>query len=120
MNKHLSKGKIVKHGYWVKSHYVSRSNTGYWSKYGGGKLVEHAQLPEWKCQSCGEMQFNVLPSYLYEYPQGEYIKICTMCRYMVIRYSLETFTDLLSVVRGTGVFDTIANLLTLPLRYPHD
>lgn len=116
-SKHLSKGKIVKHGYWAKGRYVSQSNTGHWSKYGGGRLVEIVDLPIWNCQSCQEPQVDCLPSYLFQYPEGEYIKICVMCRYIVIRFQPKSFDELISLVRRTPLFSVIANLLTLPALY---
>lgn len=112
--------KIKGKGHWEKGHYIAKSNTGYWSKWGGGRYVEDISLPEWKCQSCGETQVNVLPSYTFEYPTGEFIKVCVMCRYMVVRYQIANLFDLVDKVRGTGIFDTIANLMTLPLRLRHE
>lgn len=117
VNKHLSKGKVVKHGYWIKSRYVSQSNTGFWSKWGGGRYVEVINLPEWACQACQEPQVDVLPSFLFEYPSGEFIRICVMCRHVVVRYQLNSFQELLRKVRRTDLFSEIANLLTLPLEY---
>lgn len=114
-SKHLSKGKTGQRGYWVKSHYISTSNTGHWSKYGGGRLQEIVNLPTWVCQACQEMQTDCLPSYLFQYPEGEYIKICVMCRHVVIRYELKTFDQLITKVRRTPLFNLLANLLTLPL-----
>lgn len=117
VSKHLSKGKVGQKGYWVKSHYVSMSNTGHWTKYGGGRKQEIVDLPTWVCQSCHMLQTNCLPYYLFQYPLGEYIRICVMCRHIVIRYSLNDFQQLISLVRRTQLFDTIANLITLPLPY---
>jgi YgiT-type zinc finger domain-containing protein len=116
-NKHLSKGKTGKRGYWAKGHYISQSNTGHWSKYGGGRLVEIIDLPTWNCQSCHELQINCFPSYLFQYPEGEYIKICVMCRYIVTRFTPTTFDELITLVRRTPLFSLIANLLTLPASY---
>ncbi len=107
--------KVKERGYWDKSHYVSKSNTGFWTKWGGGRYVEVIDLPEWSCQACNDPQVDVLPSYLFQYPEGEYIKICAMCRYVVIRYELKSFKELLSKVRHTDLFSMIANLLTLPV-----
>lgn len=115
MSKFLSKNKVVKHGYWKKSSYVSQSNTGYWSKYGGARYVEQQSLPEWVCQSCGTKQFDVLPFYCVEYPVGEVIRICVLCRHIVLRYELQTFLELVEKVRRTDLLTTLANLMTLPL-----
>lgn len=115
--KFLSKNKIVKHGYWVKSHYMSQSNTGFWSKYGGARYVEQQDLPEWTCQACNEKQFKVLPFYLIEYPEGEKLRICGMCRHVVLRFQLQSFLELVAKVRRTDLLTSIANLLTLPLRF---
>lgn len=111
--------KIGGRGYYVKSHYVSKSNTGYWSKYGGGRYVEETHLPIWFCQSCNLPQVNVLPSYLFEYPTGEYIKICTLCRHITIRYHLQTIDELLEKTRDSELTRNIANLITMSILYPH-
>lgn len=116
-SKYLSKGKVKGKGYWKKSIYVSTSNTGYWSKYGGGRYREDVSLPFWTCQACNEMQINILPSYLIEYPQGEFLKVCTMCRYITIRYNIKAFDQLVDKVRHTNLFSLIANLLTVPIQY---
>lgn len=116
-SKFLSKNKVVKHGYWKGSHYISQSNTGYWSKWGGARYVEQQNLPEWNCQACGDKQFNCLPFYLIEYPEGEMLRICAMCRHVVIRYQLKSFLELVDKVRRTDLLSMIANLLTLPLPF---
>lgn len=114
-SKHLSKGKVIKHGYWVKSKYVSRSNTGYWTKWGGGRYVEIVDLPEWTCQACNQSQLSVLPSFTMEYPIGEKIRICGMCKYVLLRFKINSFIDLTKEVRHTNLFSNLANLLTLPI-----
>ena len=115
-SKHLSQGKLENsRGHWEKGHYISKSNTGYWSKYGGGRYVE-LNLPDvWTCQACNEPQPKIFPQFSLEYPEGELIKICVMCRHMLIRNEINNFIELVNQVRHTGIFNSLANLLTLPL-----
>ena len=115
--KYLSDSKIVERGHWEKSHYVSKSNTGFWSKYGGGRYVELTEPDVWICQACNEEQPKVFPQYSFEYPQGEKVKICVMCRHILIRHELQSFLDLIRQVRHTGIFNSLANLLTIPLSF---
>lgn len=60
--------------------------TGSWSKYGGKRqritYNQHglASAKEiWSCQSCGHQQPPALSPVLYEFPLGEYIRICGIC-----------------------------------------
>lgn len=59
--------------------------TGHWTKWGGRRydLVADRQdsiVPEiWSCQSCADQQpFEITP-FKYEYPEGEYIRVCAIC-----------------------------------------
>lgn len=105
-------------GYWKGGHYISLSAKGHWSKWGGGRLGDQQeQLPEWMCQSCSVKQFNILPFFFLEYPSGELVRICALCRHIFIRYELQTFLDLVEKVRRTDLLTSIANLMTLPVRY---
>lgn len=115
--KYLSDSKIVERGHWEKSRYISKSNTGFWSKYGGGRYVELTEPDVWICQACNEEQPKVFPQYAFEYPEGERVKICVMCRHILLRYELQSFLDLIRRVRHTGIFNSLANLLTIPLSF---
>lgn len=66
----------------VKKSY--KGKTGFWTKWGGRKMSivesQNAVLPDfWYCQSCNDMQPKELPCYHYEFPEGEYIRICSVC-----------------------------------------
>lgn len=68
-------------GYWKGSHYISRGMTGHWSKWGGANkdVIQENLSKEWACQSCGDIQPYALTPYKYEYPKGEYIRVCWIC-----------------------------------------
>lgn len=60
--------------------------TGGWSKYGGKRhsiaYNQHGLSEvddQWACQSCGQRQPHDLSPYLYEYPEAEYIRVCSVC-----------------------------------------
>lgn len=106
-------------GHWESGHYISVSTKGHWSKWGGGRYGNQVEElnGEWTCQACREKQFDFLPYFLVEYPIGEYVKVCGMCHYVVLRYRLQSFLQLIERVRKTNLLSIIANLLTLPLTY---
>ena len=55
--------------------------TGRWSKWGGGQQSAFKEKVQgvWSCQSCGQKQVAELSPYLYEYPAGEYVRVCARC-----------------------------------------
>lgn len=58
--------------------------TGHWSKWGGRVYdVLDNQFTEvreyWYCQSCNQPIPVSLSPYKYEYPQGDYIRVCAVC-----------------------------------------
>lgn len=66
---------------WKESHYETSGLTGYWSKWGGVRqsVVKDEIETEWFCQSCTSVFPVELTPYRYEYPQGEYIRVCAAC-----------------------------------------
>ena len=69
-----------------KSHYKKTGITGYWTKYGGVRrfaTVNQYDDPYitdgWICQSCTRQQTKELPHYPFEYPEGEFIRVCSDC-----------------------------------------
>lgn len=72
-----------------------------WSKYGGERygLVQETKLPKWFCQSCQETQTSEMPSYMFEFSTGEFIRICANCQYLKIKNQLTDLIDLVSLVR---------------------
>lgn len=59
--------------------------TGHWSKWGGRRYDLIAGRQDsilqniWNCQSCGEQIPNEFTPYKYEYPEGEFIRVCSVC-----------------------------------------
>jgi len=82
-----STASLITKGYWEKSHYVSMSHTGRWSKWGGAmKEVAINQYgiigvagERWFCQSCNTEQPIELTPYLFEWPENERIRVCFHC-----------------------------------------
>lgn len=73
--------KVSTKGYWDKSHYVSRGNTGHWTKWGGARmdLIQEGVSDIWFCQSCNDPQPKDLTPYRFEFIKDEYIRICAKC-----------------------------------------
>jgi hypothetical protein len=69
------------HGHWEGSKYISKGFGGYWSKWGGARMsvIQEDLSPVWFCQSCTEPQPIELTPYKFEYPKGEYIRVCAEC-----------------------------------------
>lgn len=110
--------KIKKRGFWKKSKYIPLSNTGYWSKYGGGRFVSDFENNKtWHCQACGEEQLDIFPSYLLTRGTIENVRICTFCRYITVLKNVNVYDDLLILVRKPDMLALIANLATLPIRF---
>jgi hypothetical protein len=58
--------------------------TGHWTKYGGALYTIYPNQwdrpeVEWICQSCAKEQPKELNPYLFEYPEKEYIRVCSPC-----------------------------------------
>lgn len=58
--------------------------TGQWSKWGGRRYgiadnQEEMVVPYWYCQSCHDEQPQALSPFKWEYPEGEYIRVCASC-----------------------------------------
>lgn len=59
--------------------------TGQWTKWGGrryGLVADRhdSEVPNiWYCQSCNDPQPNDLSPFKFEYPEGEYIRVCAIC-----------------------------------------
>ena len=66
---------------WDGSHYKSTGMSGHWTKWGGAiKDVIQEDLSDiWYCQLCGTEQPKDLTPYKHEYPEGEWIRICSNC-----------------------------------------
>ncbi len=83
--------KCWKEKYWSHNNhsvYHSTRLTGTWSKYGGRSYsVVYSQFdmlslensPTWICQSCGNELPNSIAPMKYEYPKGDYIRVCSSC-----------------------------------------
>lgn len=110
--------KIKKKGYWEKSRYISQSNTGYWSKWGGARFAgDYAKYDEWSCQACSKTQYNILPSYSVSIGENEFVRVCALCRFVFIRNALDSFEELIDIVRKPDVLTLIANLITVPRQF---
>lgn len=68
-------------GYWQGGRYISRGATGHWTKWGGARMdvIQEEVSDIWACQSCGGNQPKTLSPYKYEFPAGEYIRVCAPC-----------------------------------------
>lgn len=65
---------------WENSTYKSTGFTGHWSKHEGARMDVVQELSDvWYCQSCNARQPKDLTPYKYEYPQGEWIRVCGPC-----------------------------------------
>lgn len=74
-----------------------------WSKWGGArKGIVKEDLDTWYCQCCKEEQTKGLPAYMYDYGDGDYLRICSKCWAMVKNGF--TYTQVrISVRRGMWV-----------------
>ncbi len=72
-----------------------------WSKWGGKLLglVQENKTDEWACQACGEIQGSELPSYMFEFLNNEFIRICSVCQSVKHVNKINNFTMLLQIVR---------------------
>jgi len=72
-----------------------------WSKWGGGnKGLVKEELDEWYCQNCGELQRKSLPSYMVESADREFLRVCSKCKYKIVRNGLKTYWQLLNLTKG--------------------
>jgi hypothetical protein len=71
----IGKSKEVKKSY--------KGMTGGWTKWGGrvyGVAARQDEIPvDWVCQSCAEQYPAIMPAYKFQYPKGEYIRVCAIC-----------------------------------------
>lgn len=63
---------------------ISRKGlTGHWSKYGGNHHdifeSQNEDFSFWICQSCGREFNKEFKPYFYQWPEGEYIRVCGKC-----------------------------------------
>jgi len=74
--------------------------TGAWSKWGGSRqcLVKE-ELSKWSCQNCGEEQPQELPSYTIEFEQGEYLRVCSKCKNLMVIEDVSIFATLSYIYR---------------------
>lgn len=75
-----------------------------WTKYGGSKLglVQENKTLEWSCQACGDLQTSELPSYMFEFIENEFIRICSVCQYKKITSHAQSLDELLQFVRRSS------------------
>lgn len=57
--------------------------TGHWTKYGGNVVdpfeSQNEEFKTWFCQSCNHEYSREMQPYFYEWPEGEYIRVCAKC-----------------------------------------
>lgn len=55
--------------------------TGGWSKYGGARqhVIKTKIAKKWYCQSCGKERPKEMTPFLYEFVEGDHIRICATC-----------------------------------------
>lgn len=72
-----------------------------WTKYGGKNLglVQEPKSAEWYCQACTQKQGSELPSYMFEFSENEFIRICTLCQAKKLMHQIKTLSALLELVR---------------------
>lgn len=72
-----------------------------WTKYGGANygLVQADKTTEWSCQACGNKQGSELPSYMFEFSENEFIRICTLCQAKKLQNHIKDLNELLELVR---------------------
>lgn len=72
-----------------------------WSKYGSSNfgLVKQNITEDWTCQACGERQEINLPSFMFEFLEREFIRICSKCQNNKITNSITTLDSLIKLCR---------------------
>jgi len=80
---------------------VTRKMYG-WSKWGGANfgLVQENKTEEWSCQGCGSPQTSELPSYMFEFTDNEFIRICSVCQAIKLHYHIHSLDNLIEAVRN--------------------
>lgn len=61
-----------------------KGQTGFWTKWGGRRYSladnQYGEVEDiWYCASCTQSQPKELSPYKFEYPEGEYIRVCAQC-----------------------------------------
>ena len=73
-----------------------------WSKWGGARegLVKE-ELDIWYCQTCGNKQLGVLPSYMFPVDDlgRDFVRVCSICKAKAIIKHLTCWQELLSLIR---------------------
>ena len=73
-----------------------------WSKWGGARegLVKE-DLDEWYCQTCGQRQIKILPSYMFptDDTQRDFVRVCTMCKAKSLLFHLDELSELLDLLK---------------------
>ena len=109
--------KVFRRGYWKKGHYISRSYTGFWSKYGGVRHgIVKQNLKEWFCQVCSEKQSLAFPSYMIKEDNitKEFVRVCSSCKFVSLHEKVSLFGDLVKLIRKPdGFVYQVANLMSL-------
>lgn len=72
-----------------------------WTKYGGTNLglVQDGKTIEWSCQVCSDVQASDLPSYMFEFIENEFIRICSICQAEKIAHHVLTLQELIEATR---------------------
>ena len=73
--------------------------SGKWSKYGGSNygVVKEEITEPWTCQACGEINPVAMKPFLYEYVNGEFLRLCNRCYHLTKKRI--TFTQIITIVR---------------------
>ena len=57
--------------------------TGHWSKWGGNRHdvfeSQNEVFTEWYCQSCNRQLGAEMQPFFFEWPEGEFIRVCGIC-----------------------------------------
>lgn len=72
-----------------------------WSKHGGPNhgLVKQNLTEDWTCQSCAGVQAKNLPSYMFEFADREFIRICAVCQSQKLSHDIILLEDLIKHCR---------------------
>lgn len=73
-----------------------------WTKWGGARegLVKE-DLEVWYCQTCGEKQLRILPSYMFPMDDEDrcFVRVCSMCKAKSLLKHISRLADLLRLSR---------------------
>jgi len=80
---------------------TSKKLTGGRSKYGGGRngLIKANPNGEWYCQSCGLAHPPSDSPYMFEFSEGEFIRICNKCLWLARANHIVDFLILRELVK---------------------